>query len=93
MSPAVINETVRAARDFLKQHPKEMGKVVHGTVYNDRRHILSHAISKFLNWGRRRVKEVLASITEGIAISRIAHDRDLGRKKGKVNVNYPLKFT
>ena len=64
LSPAVINETVKAARDYLRAHPKEAartgGRVQHGTGSK----IEAPRIANFLDWDRHRVEEALAELSD-----------------------------
>ncbi len=62
MSPAVINETVRAAHQFLKAHPEEMKKLVRTTPNKHGRNVMAPAVAEFLSWKMNRVEEALASI-------------------------------
>lgn len=59
MSPVVINETVRAARDFIKASPDFVltgEHKVHG------RHVMSSQIASFLDWPIHRVEDALAAL-------------------------------
>jgi len=64
-SPGVIDETVRAARKFLEEHPEEMkkiGQVKSGSTGAD-------FVARFLGWPEHRVRyalERLGLIDEGI---------------------------
>jgi len=69
-TPAVINETVRAARDFLREHPEERAEFTPAAELQDdrqRERSLQQdpgevPISLFLGWPRKRVGRALADI-------------------------------
>lgn len=69
-SPGVIDETVRATRDFLKKHPEELRKLLSCATEQDKRARLgTPAIAEFLGWDKFRVRyalERLGLIDEGI---------------------------
>ena len=63
MSPMVINETIRAAKDFLESHPEEMKKLGHSVVTRkDEKVRIGDYVAKFLAWPIRRVEESLAAL-------------------------------
>ncbi|MGA2301762.1 MAG: hypothetical protein ABSG77_13860 [Candidatus Acidiferrum sp.] len=65
LTPAVINETVLAARDFLhspageKEYKKLLPATGRGKDTGD-----GPVIAEFLDWDRQRVKEALAEISD-----------------------------
>lgn len=64
LTPAVINETVLAARDYLHSPAGEKDwKQVAGTGARNRE-VEAPAIAKFLDWDGHRVKEALAEISD-----------------------------
>lgn len=56
LSPAVINETVKAARDYLRAHPKEAGGRPAARE--------AARVAKFLDWSEKRIVEALASLAD-----------------------------
>lgn len=65
-SPGVIDETVRAARDFLADHPEELKKLGQA---RDSLPAGGELVARFLGWDKRRVSyslERLGLIDEGI---------------------------
>ena len=57
LGPAVINETVKAARDYLRAHPE-----VSRAGPRNGRHTEGPAICAFLSWPQSRVEEALTQI-------------------------------
>lgn len=64
MSPAVINETVKATLDFLKANPKELEALLppKGEQKAHNRQVMVPAIAKFLNWNVRRIEEAIHAL-------------------------------
>lgn len=61
----MINETVKAARDFLKENPDEKDKLVRNAADKRKTHgrdITAVAIADFLDWPIKRIESSLASL-------------------------------
>jgi len=59
-NPGVIDETVRAAKAFLEEHPEEIKKLLSCTTEQDKRARLgTPAIAEFLGWDKYRVRHSL----------------------------------
>ncbi|NCU42102.1 MAG: hypothetical protein EOM19_05305 [Candidatus Moranbacteria bacterium] len=59
-SPSVINETVRVARDYLKEHPEEQPRPRAGTKNSTE----CQTIALFLGWKEHRIRESLEAIKD-----------------------------
>jgi len=60
LGPGVINETVKAARDYLRAHPEVVRPGPH--TRKDDRHGEALGICAFLSWPQGRVEEALAQL-------------------------------
>lgn len=62
LSPAVINETVKAARDYLRAHPEEKIRARAHQRAGQRGRPEASVIADFLAWDQHRVEEALAEL-------------------------------
>jgi hypothetical protein len=60
LSPAVINETVLAARNYLKTHPEDIARASTRNKGSEE----SAAIAQFLGWPVERIEEALAQLSD-----------------------------
>jgi hypothetical protein len=60
-SPAVINETVKVARDYLKEHSEEVSTLRRRSDFK-KEHPWSSIVAMFLGWRESRIREALEAL-------------------------------